>query len=260
MPDYQSLLAERRPNPCHLCRAPCVTPPEGFLWPSRLARVPGRRAAHDRGRDQPSHTIIAASPVVLRGAIGSPRLCGSHAPGRWRCRSDLCGPPTIPLSRRYSQEDNRTAMPLSELGYRLYPCGAPASGSAQPSSPFSIRRDRQHAAARALREKITSTGGGDTLSSRDAMRHAAARHFSVAAGRGRGQLSFCVPPPATSGHAGVEPGNRRRLHSTRCPAGCIPNESAPSLIDISPPFPRYPLFAFQPGRSVRGAASADRSG
>lgn len=91
--------------------------------------------------------------------------------------------------------------------------------------------------------------------------------FSVAAGAGGvGQLSFWVPPPATSGHAVVlSPGQivvaadstsvlRRDLYE--------PNESSPSLIDLSSgPFPTIPAVRFyNPALAFEERVRADSLG
>jgi hypothetical protein len=229
--------------------------------------------------DQTFVTINAASPVVLRG--DQLELTASvwirTAPGDSAevPNAELLWTTDDPTLATLTPKDNRSAIATGVnsgiVGIHAVATGF--QGAAQAVFPLRVSNpleiDSMRPATVRYGEKITMYGVGVNTLFFAAIQGAALvpDTFSVAAGAGGvGQLSFWVPPPATSGHAVVlSPGQivvasdsttvlRRDLYE--------PNEATPSLIDISAtPFATLPTVRFyNPALAFEDRIRADSLG
>jgi hypothetical protein len=229
--------------------------------------------------DQTFVTINAASPVVLRGdqleLTASVWIRSTPGDSVQVPNAELMWTTDDPTLATLTPKDNHTAIATGVnsgiVGIHAVATGF--QGAAQAVFPLRVSNpleiDSMRPATVRYGEKITMYGVGVNTLFFAAMQGATLLPdtFSVAAGAGGvGQLSFWVPPPATSGHAVVlSPGQivvasdsttvvRRDLYE--------PNESAPSLIDISAtPFPTLPAVRFyNPALAFEDRLRADSLG
>jgi hypothetical protein len=229
--------------------------------------------------DQAFVTINTTSPVVLRG--DQLELTASvwirTAPGDSVevPNAELMWTTDDPTLATLTPKNNRTAIATGVnsgiVGIHAVATGFQGAAQAvyplRVSDPLEI--DSVRPATVRYGEKITMYGVGVNTLFLAALQGAALvpDTFSVAAGAGGlGQLSFWVPPPATSGHALVLSATqvvvasdsttvlRRDLYE--------PNDSAPSLIDISgAPFPAVPAVRFyNPALAFEDRVRADSLG
>jgi hypothetical protein len=211
--------------------------------------------------DQAYVTINSPSPVVLRGdqieltAALWTRTSGDSVEVR---NAELLWSSDNPTLASLTTKDNKTTLATGVnsgvVQIRAVATGfqgaAPATFLLRVSDPLEI--DSMRPAVVRYGEKITMYGVGVNSLFFASLAGATLLPdtFSVAAGAGGlGQLSFWVPPPATSGHALVlSPGQlviapdsttvvRQDLYE--------PNETAPTLIDLTaPPFASLPAVRF----------------
>jgi hypothetical protein len=229
--------------------------------------------------DQTFVTINSASPVVLRGAqlelTASVWIRTAAGDSVEVPNAELMWTTDDPTLATLTPKDNRTAIATGVnsgiVGIHAVATGF--QGAAQAVLPLRVSNpleiDSMRPATVRYGEKITMYGVGVNTLFFAALQGATLLPdtFSVAAGAGGlGQLSFWVPPPARSGHAVVlSPGQivvasdsttviRRDLYE--------PNESAPSLIDISAtPFPTLPAVRFyNPALAFEERVRADSLG
>ena len=229
--------------------------------------------------DQAYVTISSPSPVVLRGdqieltaSLWTRTAPGDSVEVR---NAELLWSSDNPTLASLTTKDNKTTLATGVnsgiVQIRAVATGfqgaAPATFSLRVSDPLEI--DSMRPAVVRYGEKVTMYGVGVNSLFFAALAGATLLPdtFSVAAGAGGlGQLSFWVPPPATSGHALVlSPGQlvispdsttvvRQDLYE--------PNETAPSLIDLTaPPFPALPIVRFfNPALAFETRVRADSLG
>jgi hypothetical protein len=229
--------------------------------------------------DQAYVTIDAGSPVVLRGEQIelTAKLWTRTSPGdSVEVRNaELVWSSDNPTLASLTPKDNNTTVATGVnsgiVQIRAVATGfqgaAPAVFSLRVSNPLEI--DSMRPAVVRYGEKVTMYGVGVNTLFFAALEAATLLPdtFSVAAGAGGvSQLSFWVPPPASSGHAVVlSPGQivvspdsttvlRRDLFE--------PNEDAPQTIDLSAgPFPSLPQVRFyNPALAFEDRMRADSLG
>jgi hypothetical protein len=226
--------------------------------------LPGLLACSDSTEavDQAYVTIASASPVVLRGdqIELTAKLWTRTSPGdSVEVRNaELIWSSDDPTLATLTAKDNNTTIATGVnsgvVQIRAVATGfqgaTPAAFSLRVSNPLEI--DSMRPSVVRYGEKVTMYGVGVNTLFFAALEGAALLPdtFSVSAGTGGvGQLSFWVPPPATTGHAVVlSPGQivvapdstvvqPRDLYES--------NDSTPSLIDLSVgPFPTLPAVRF----------------
>jgi hypothetical protein len=207
-------------------------------------------------------TISSASPVVLRGdqLELTAKLWTRTSPGdSVEVRNaELVWSSDNPTLATLTAKDNNTTMATGvnsgTVQIRAVATGfqgsTPAAFSLRVSNPLEI--DSMRPATARYGEKVTMYGVGVNSLFFATLEGAALLPdtFSVTAGAGGlGQLSFWVPPPASTGHAVVfSPGQ-----IVFAPESTIvvpedlyePNESSPSAIDLTAgPFPTLPMVRF----------------
>jgi hypothetical protein len=207
-------------------------------------------------------TIAAPSPVVLRGDQMelTARLWTRTSPGdSIEVRNaELVWSSDDPTLASLTSKDNNTTVATGVnsgiVHIRAVATGfqgsAAAAFSLRVSDPLEI--DSVRPSVVHYGEKVTMYGVGVNTLFFASLQGAALLPdtFSVAAGTGGiGQLSFWVPPPATSGHAVVlSPGQIviAPESTTVLPTDLYePNETAPQPIDLSAgPFPSLPAVRF----------------
>lgn len=229
--------------------------------------------------DQTYVTISSASPVVLRGdqveltaALWTRTTPGDSVEVR---NAELVWSTDDPTLASLTPGDNHTAVATGVnsglVQIRAVATGfqgaMPATYSLRVSNPLEI--DSMRPSVVRYGEKLTMYGVGVNTLFFASLQGATLLPdtFSIAAGAGGvGELSFWVPPPATSGHTVVlSPGQlvispdsttvlRRDLYE--------PNETAASLIDLAaPPFPSLPAVRFfNPALAFEARVRADSLG
>jgi hypothetical protein len=229
--------------------------------------------------DQTYVAINAPSPVVLRGdqieLTASVWIRTSPGDSVAVPNAELMWTTDDPTLATLTTKDNHTAIATGvnsgTVAIRAVATGF--QGAAQAVYPLRVSNpleiDSMRPATVRYGEKLTMYGVGVQNLFFASLQGAALipDTFSVAAGAGGvGQLSFWVPPPATSGHAVVlSPGQivvasdstsvlRRDLYE--------PNETSPSLIDLSTgPFPTLPAVRFyNPALAFEDRGRADSLG
>jgi hypothetical protein len=221
--------------------------------------------------DQAYVTIVSQSPVVLQGGQIelTAKLWSRTSPGDSVevPNAELVWSTDDPTLASLTSKNNNTTVATGVnsgvVGIRAVATGfqgaTPAAFSLRVSKPLEI--DSMRPSVVHYGEKVTMYGVGVNTMFFAALQGAALvpDTFSVATGTGGlGQLSFWVPPPATSGQAVVlSPGLIVSAPDSTLvvPRDLYePNDSTPSLIDLSSgPFPtlpavRYynPALAFEP--------------
>ena len=229
--------------------------------------------------DQTFVTISSTSPVVFRGdqLELTATVWIRTAPGDSVAvpNAELMWTTDDPTLATLTSKDNRTAVATGVNSgiVDIHAVATGFQGAAQAVFPLRVSNpleiDSMRPATVRYGEKITMYGVGVNTLFFAALQGATLLPdtFSVAAGAGGvGELSFWLPPPATSGHAIVlSPGQivvaadsttvlRRDLYE--------PNEAAPSLIDISAtPFPTIPAVRFyNPALAFEDRVRADSLG
>jgi len=229
--------------------------------------------------DQTYVTISSASPVVLRGdqVQLTASLWTRTAPGdSVEVRNaELLWSTDDPTLATLTPGSNHTAVATGVnsgvVQVRAVATGfqgaVPATYSLRVSNPLEI--DSMRPSVVRYGEKLTMYGVGVSTLFFAGLQGATllADTFSIAAGAGGlSELSFWVPPPASSGHTVVlSPGQlviatdsttvlRRDLYE--------PNETAPSLIDLTAaPFPSVPTVRyFNPALAFEDRVRADSLG
>lgn len=212
--------------------------------------------------DQAYVTISSSSPVVLRGdqLELTARLWTRTSPGdSIEVRNaELVWSTDDPTLASLTAKNNNTTIATGVnsgvVQIRAVATGfqgaTPATFPLRVSDPLEI--DSMRPSVVRYGEKVTMYGVGVNTLFFAALQGAALLPdtFSVAAGTGGiGQLSFWVPPPATTGHAVVlSPGQIVvAAESTIVQPRDLyePNDSTPSLLDLSVgPFPSLPAVRF----------------
>jgi hypothetical protein len=229
--------------------------------------------------DQSYVTIASASPVVLRGdqVELTARLWTRTSPGdSVEVRNaELVWSTDNPILATLTAKDNNTTMATGVnsgvVQIRAVATGfqgaTPAAFSLRVSDPLEI--DSMRPSVVRYGEKVTMYGVGVNTLFFAALQGATLLPdtFSVAAAAGGlSQLSFWVPPPASSGHAVVlSPGQIVVAPDsiTVLPRDLYePNDSTPSSIDLSAgPFPTLPQVRFyNPALSFENRVRADSLG
>jgi len=229
--------------------------------------------------DQAYVTISSPSPVVLRGdqveltaSLWTRTTPGDSVEVR---NAELVWSTDDPTLASLSPRDNHTAVATGvnsgQVQIRAVATGfqgaAPATYSLRIYNPLEI--DSMRPSVVRYGEKLTMYGVGVSTLFFASLQGAMLLPdtFSIAAGAGGlGELSFWVPPPASSGHTVVlSPGQivtapdsttvlRRDLYE--------PNETGPSLIDLAAaPFPSVPAVRFfNPALAFEDRVRADSLG
>jgi hypothetical protein len=229
--------------------------------------------------DQAYVTIASASPVVLRGAQVelTAKLWTRSSPGDSVevPNAELVWSTSDPILATLTGKNNNTTLATGVnsgmVEIRAVATGfqgaAPASFALRVSDPLEIDSTRPSVVR--YGEKVTMYGVGVDNLLFAALEGATLvpDTFSISAGAGGiGQLSFWVPPPATSGQALVlSPGQ-----IVVAPDSTIvlprdlfePNDSNPSPIDLSAnPFPSIPQVRFyNPALAFENRVRADSMG
>jgi hypothetical protein len=229
--------------------------------------------------DQTYVTIKSESPVVLRGdqvnLTASVWTRTGSGDSLEVPNAELMWTTDDPTLATLTPKGNRTAVAtgVNSGTVQIHAVATGFQGAAQAVFPLRVSDPLEIDSIRPSTvrygEKLTMYGVGVNTLFLGALQGATLLPdtFSVAAGAGGvSQLSFWVPPPATSGHAVVlSPGQivvagdsttvlRRDLYE--------PNETAPSTIDISTgPFPTLPAVRFyNPALAFEDRVRADSLG
>jgi hypothetical protein len=224
-------------------------------------------------------TIVAASPVVLRGSqldltakLWTRTALGDSVEIR---NAELAWSTDDPALAALTPKDNNTTVATGVnsgvVQIRAVATGfqgaTPANFSLRVSDPLEI--DSMRPLTVHYGEKVTMYGVGVNTLFFSALQSATLLPdtFSVATGAGGiGQLSFWVPPPASSGHAVVlSPGQIviAADSTTVVPLDLYePNETTPAVIDLSAgPFPTLPQVRFyNPALAFENRVRADSLG
>lgn len=229
--------------------------------------------------DQTFVTIASASPVVLRGSQIelTAKLWTRTSPGdSVEVRNaELVWSSDNPTLATLTAKDNNTTIATGVnsgvVQIRAVATGfqgaAPAAFPLRVANPLEI--DSMRPSVVRYGEKVTMYGVGVSTLFLAALQGAALLPdtFSTAVGTGGvGQLSFWVPPPATSGHAVVLSPGQIVIASdstTVLPRDLYePNDTAPSVIDLSAgPFPTLPAVRFyNPALAFENRLRADSMG
>jgi hypothetical protein len=229
--------------------------------------------------DQAYVTISTASPVVLRGdqLELTAKLWSRTSPGdSVEVRNaELAWSTADPTLATLTAKDNNTTVATGVnsgmVQIRAVATGfqgaTPATFSLRVSDPLEI--DSMRPSIVRFGEKVTMYGVGVNNLFFAALQGATLLPdtFSISAGAGGiGELSFWVPPPASSGHAVVlSPGQIVIAPDsmTVLPRDLYePNDSTPSPIDLSVgPFPTIPAVRFyNPALSFESRLRADSMG
>jgi hypothetical protein len=229
--------------------------------------------------DQTFVTIASASPVVLRGSQIelTAKLWTRTSPGdSVEVRNaELVWSSDNPTLATLTAKDNNTTLATGVnsgvVQIRAVATGfqsaAPAAFPLRVANPLEI--DSMRPSVVRYGEKVTMYGVGVNTLFLAALQGAALLPdtFSTAVGTGGiGQLSFWVPPPATSGHAVVlSPGQIvvASDSTTVLPRDLYePNDTAPSIIDLNAnPFPTLPAVRFyNPALAFENRLRADSIG
>jgi hypothetical protein len=229
--------------------------------------------------DQAYVTISSASPVVLRGdqLELTAKLWSRTSPGdSVEVRNaELAWSTADPTLATLTAKDNNTTVATGVnsgmVQIRAVATGfqgaAPATFSLRVSDPLEI--DSMRPSIVRFGEKVTMYGVGVNNLFFAALQGATLLPdtFSISAGAGGiGELSFWVPPPASSGHAVVlSPGQIvvSPDSMTVLPRDLYePNDGTPSPIDLSAgPFPTIPAVRFyNPALAFENRLRADSMG
>jgi hypothetical protein len=229
--------------------------------------------------DQSYVTISSASPVVLRGdqlELTAKLWTRTSSSDSVEVRNaELVWSSDDPTLAALAAKDNNTTVATGVnpgvVQIRAIATGfegaTPATFALRVSNPLEI--DSMRPSVVRYGEKVTMYGVGVNTLFFAALQGAALLPdtFSVSTGNGGlGQLSFWVPPPASTGHAVVlSPGL-----IVSAPDSTVvvprdlyePNESNPSVLDLSSgPFPTLPLVRFyNPALAFESRLRADSLG